>query len=734
MAPWTERIGIFRGHGARPLQVLAILLPALLFSSFAWYDYRVEQHRALDNLDSTTDALAEHAQAVLETADLVLARVLDHTQSQDWTTLGHSAETHAFLLGLREELPQLESVFLVSPLGMNVATSRQFPAEPISDADRDYYILARAGAQDAYVSSSFRGRIADTYAFTITRPRLRADTFDGLAGVTISPRYFRSFYGAVLKHPSEVAAALVRDDGALLARFPDGNTTPHLSGDTPLLRAIQTGESRGRLVNAFGRGGDREITAFRQLQGWPVTVTYTIDRALYLDDWHFHVILFAVSACLVGLALLQAEQTMLKTSQQENQVLLRLVDETNRRRQAENALLQAQKLEALGRVTGGVAHDFNNLLAAIMGSLEMLQKHITAPQQLRLITTARKAAERGAQLTTQMLAFSRHKEMVVRPVDTNATIRGLDNLLRQSIGQAVSVDYRIDGEACLAMADQTQLEVALLNLAVNARDAMPDGGTLTLGCRRIRLAANSAAAPSLPAGAYIEIFVQDTGSGMPESVRLRVFEPFFTTKGPGKGTGLGLSMVFGFATMSGGTASVESAPDTGTTVRIFLPEAIAQTLPAEQRSTEQPGLPQDGQNGQRILLVDDDTDVRATIHAMLEDLGYEVVVADGAAAALARLETDRTFDLLVMDFAMPDMNGSQLADAVRAQWPEAPLMFVTGYAENDALLPWRTQGVMTLSKPFNQPELADTVRQAIERQTASRAQPNAANNSSSAFN
>ncbi len=201
-----------------------------------------------------------------------------------------------------------------------------------------------------------------------------------------------------------MAAALVRDDGALLARFPDGDFTPRLPGDAPLLKAIRTGAASGRLENAFGRGVDREITAFRRLQGWPVIVTYTIDRALYLDDWHFHVILFAVSACLVGLALLRAETVMLKASRQENQVLLRLVDETNRRQQAETALLQAQKLEALGRVTGGVAHDFNNLLAAIMGSLEMLQKHITAPRQLRLIATARKAAERGAQITMQMLA------------------------------------------------------------------------------------------------------------------------------------------------------------------------------------------------------------------------------------------------------------------------------------------------------------------------------------------
>jgi CheY-like chemotaxis protein len=226
-------------------------------------------------------------------------------------------------------------------------------------------------------------------------------------------------------------------------------------------------------------------------------------------------------------------------------------------------------------------------------------------------------------------------------------------------------------------------------------------------------------------------------------VRLRAFEPFFTTKGPGKGTGLGLSMVFGFATMSGGSAVVQSAPGAGTTVRIFLPEATAQDLPADHRQAlgQELEAAQKMRSGQRILLVDDDADVRSTIQAMLEDLGYTIVVAEDATAALAVLRTDRSFDLLVIDFVMPDMNGSQLADAVRADWPDAPLMFISGYVENDALMPWRTQDILMLSKPFSQPDLSSTVRQTIERQAATSrlrgpdpAQPNAVNNSSSALN
>jgi signal transduction histidine kinase len=217
----------------------------------------------------------------------------------------------------------------------------------------------------------------------------------------------------------------------------------------------------------------------------------------------------------------------------------------------------------------------------------MLQRYATQPRQVRLIITARKAAERGAQLTRQMLAFSRHKELVIHPVDTIAATRGLDQLLRQTVGPSISIMYHMAGRPCLAMANQTQLEVALLNLAVNARDAMPDGGTLTLGCHPVTQPADGTLAPGLPAGSYIEVFAQDTGKGMPEDVRQRVFEPFFTTKGPSKGTGLGLSMVFGFVTMVGGTAVVESAPDAGTTVRLFLPEATEQDLPTDQRKAGQ---------------------------------------------------------------------------------------------------------------------------------------------------
>jgi CheY-like chemotaxis protein len=374
-------------------------------------------------------------------------------------------------------------------------------------------------------------------------------------------------------------------------------------------------------------------------------------------------------------------------------------------------LQQAQKMEALGRLTGGVAHDFNNLLTAIMGSLELLQKHVTEPRPRRLIDTARQAAQRGAQLTAQMLAFSRKQEVAVRAIDVNATIRGTTDLLHRAIGPAVQVRHRLAADACLAMADPVQLEIALLNLAMNARDAMPRGGALTIATECVTIGPGAPRDPTLAPGDYVRVSAIDTGEGMSEEVRARALEPFFTTKGTGKGTGLGLSMVFGFASLMGGAVTLDSAPGAGTTVSLYLPRAAAGAAPdAEDVAAAADAAPM---GAGRILLVDDDETVRTTTRGMLEDMGLQVAEAVSGPEALALLATDRGFDLLLIDYAMPGMNGNQCAAEIRALWPEAPLLFVTGYVENDGLRAWVELGVPTLHKPFTQEDLAAALTSAI---------------------
>ncbi len=305
-------------------------------------------------------------------------------------------------------------------------------------------------------------------------------------------------------------------------------------------------------------------------------VAYTVvDRSAYLRSWYIHVLLFGLSTLLLTVALLFAGRVMLHRAAQEQDALRRLIEETERRQQAEAALLQAQKLEALGRPTGGVAHDFNNLLAAVLGSLELLEKHVTGDRPKRFLATARQAAERGARLTAQMLAFARRKEVTVRPVDVASTVHGMHDLLLRAIGPEVRITYDVPHSLGFAMADAGQLEIALLNLAVNARDAMPMGGELRFSAREVMIDAAVDRVNDLVSGSYVRISIRDSGEGMTEAVRARIFEPFFTTKGPGKGTGLGLPMVFGFASLVGGTVTVESQVGAGTTITLYLPSTRA---------------------------------------------------------------------------------------------------------------------------------------------------------------
>jgi signal transduction histidine kinase/ActR/RegA family two-component response regulator len=712
------------GRAARPLLILAGLLPVLLFAGFAWYDYDVERDRARDRVAGTTDALAEHAQKVVETVDLVLARVLDHVQDTDWATLASSPEVRAFLQSLKQELPQLESVFLVAPDGWNVASSRGFPLPRISDRDRAYFIAARDGQRGVYISAPFKGQIAGTYAFTMTRPRLDHGRFDGLIGVTLSPAYFAAFYQAVLQHPLDSAAALVRDDGALLVRAPEIAARPLALGPTNgLMRALASGAASGLFEGRSTVDGHVRLAGFKRLEGVPLVVSYSIDRSLFLQAWYVHIAFFGMLAAVLSAIILFTGNMMLVETARERAALQRLVAETTRRQEAEAALQQVQKMEALGRLTGGVAHDFNNLLTAILGSLELLQKQVLEARPRRLIATARQAAERGAQLTAQMLAFARKRDVAVRAIDVNATIRGTTDLMRRAIGPSVMVTEQLGDDLWPAMADPAQLEIALLNLAMNARDAMPRGGELTIATDRATIGQGNGGEgnglPGLAPGSYVRVSVSDTGEGMSEEVRARALEPFFTTKGPGKGTGLGLSMVFGFAALMGGTVTLESAPGAGTTIRLFLPRGVA----VEADVSEPPGpaaadAPAPVRIG-RVLLVDDDDSVRATTRGMLEDLGIAVVEAASGAAAIAIVGEGRRFDLVMIDFAMPGMNGTQCAAGLRALWAEARLLFVTGYAEGDGLRPWLDHGVPALMKPFTQQELAAALSDAMRRTQSS---------------
>ena len=373
--------------------------------------------------------------------------------------------------------------------------------------------------------------------------------------------------------------------------------------------------------------------------------------------------------------------------------------------QAREALFQSQKLEAIGQLTGGLAHDFNNLLMAVLGSLELVRKRLPAdPRITPLIDNAIQGAERGAALTQRMLAFARKQELQLHAVDVAALVQGMTGLLQRSIGPSVQLETRFPSGLAPVFTDANQLENALLNLVVNARDAMPEGGLITIEATAQTIDRQVMA--GLAPGDYVRLTVTDTGEGMDAMTVSRATEPFYTTKGVGKGTGLGLSMVYGLAEESGGRLVLRSQPGEGTVVELWLREARPDEAAAP--STDGVAAPRLDEVGPLVVLaVDDDELVLMNTLAMLEELGHRAIPAASGAEALAVLRSERV-DLVITDYAMPHMSGTQLADAIRARKVEVPVLLTTGYAE---LQPGAEADLPKLAKPFRQDDLKRAVRE-----------------------
>lgn len=377
-----------------------------------------------------------------------------------------------------------------------------------------------------------------------------------------------------------------------------------------------------------------------------------------------------------------------------------LLDLTDRKL-LEDQLVQAQKMDAIGKLTGGIAHDFNNLLAAVLGGIGQLERRLAlSDDELKILTMTRHAAGQGAELVKRLLAFSRRQQLQPSAIDIVNLSDSLSELFEHTLGGLVRVQWRAEEDLWSAYADRTQLELAMMNLVINARDAMPEGGLITLSCENKVVAGFSEV--NLPDGEYVVLSVEDEGCGISESHLEKVMEPFFTTKDIGKGTGLGLSMAYGFARQSGGAINIKSAVGVGTRVSIWLPRAATPAAPPE----EEPGISEtERTKSLRVLLVDDHEVVRVTTANMLKDLGHDVsVMPDGQAAIEIFSDGPEKYDLIVTDYAMPLQSGGELIEALRKLRPSFPSIIISGYADADALVS-KPQDVVFLAKPFSPGQL-----------------------------
>jgi signal transduction histidine kinase len=419
-----------------------------------------------------------------------------------------------------------------------------------------------------------------------------------------------------------------------------------------------------------------------------------------------------VLVCIFGVSLFAASQTFRRWFSETtmarvelNQANARLSNEISSRRSAEAKLHQLQKLEAIGRLTAGIAHDFNNLLMSISGSVGLITMRIASQSGCApYIATIREAVERGTNLTRRLLAFGRKQSLSPRNVDINETLRGLEKLLHTTLGGYGYLVLKLDQRPVVAFVDGGEFENAVFNLVINARDAMPDGGVVTITTRNVELAGSETGTEGLR-GKFAKIAVSDTGAGMSDAVRLQAFDPFFTTKGVGEGSGLGLSQVYGLMRQSGGTTEIESRIGQGTTVTMYLPQGAGDVAPQQSSQGESPVA---ASKGLCVLLLDDDAQVRQTLTAILDEAGYSVTSLGVAQDALALVRSSKPIDAIVVDFAMPDMRGDQFAGEARSVRPGVPILFITGYADREFFdsEPW------VLRKPFTAENLIRTIEQA----------------------
>lgn len=703
----------------RVLLVLSIAGPVALFLVASWFTYRAAYQDAAHKLARTTEVAREHALKVFDTHRLVAAQVNELLGSMsDAEISSNEARLHAALHELIADLPQIESVLVVGKDGRPLVAADAYPVPRDLDfSDRDYFQALSSSDAKVYITRLLNRRLNGATFFGLAHRRAKPDgSFDGVIDISVAPEFFGHFYETMLGEDAAERAgtviALVRDDGQLLARYPPlSDAARRLPPESPFYNMTKVQPAGGSYagVSTFERGAPVREFAYRQITGYPVYVTAGRSRASIVDGWLWQMashLTFGIPAT-IGLFIITL--IALRRTQREQNALEQAHQEMARRETAEEALRQAQKLEALGQLTAGVAHDFNNLLMVILGNLEFITRaHADQPTTMRRLDYMRSAAERGARLTSQLLAFSRRQRLIPQPLDLNEALPTMVEILRSTLGRTVEIDTDLHEMLWPALVDRTQLELALLNLGINARDAMDGVGKLTIAARNVTQG-EPARAEDPPAGEYVAVSVGDNGPGMTPAVLAHAFEPFFTTKAPGQGSGLGLSQVHGFAHQSGGGVRIESAPGQGTCVQLFLPRA-----PTAEAPQRQPRIGAGATSSSAtVLVIDDDADVRAVTAAMLTRMGHVVIEAESGPVGIDMLARDPRVTAAVIDYAMPGMDGVEAARRLRERRPDLPVLFITGFSER-AERETNATGDMLLNKPFAAADLADRLHALLQ--------------------
>jgi signal transduction histidine kinase/ActR/RegA family two-component response regulator len=702
----------------RLLQVLAtaaLLLPFLLFSFASWQSYDDAHALADERLQRSLDVMQEHVLKVFQSIHLAIDAIDGLlAEKSEAEIAADEPRLHRDLRRIQASLPELQSIWIFGPNGHAQVTTRETPALTNLDYSAEDYF---AGPRDGPPGAIYIGGIHESVSggqpyFTFSKARHDASgRFVGVIEMSLLPSDFSRFYSHLANAPG-LTFSLVRTDGTTLARFPLRPELARLEATSGFHLATAAHPDSGFYAGRGHTDGQIRRFAYRKLPGLPIYLNAGVETAQVRHEWISGMAIHLIFGIPATLFLFGALLVVLQRTR-------RLYAEQDRRAAAEATMRQRQRLHAVGRLTGGVAHDFNNLLMVIIGNLEIIQRIVEGSldgAKSRLERASRNAmagAKRAATLTQRLLAFARLHPLDPRPLDVNRLLNDLSAFLSRTLGENISLEVVGAAGLWTVSADQSQLETALINLAVNARDAMPEGGKLTLETANTYLDdAYCRAHVDVRPGQYVLVSVTDSGAGMSGDTIEKAFEPFFTTKPAGQGTGLGLSQVYGFVRQSGGHVKIYSEVGEGTTVKIYLPRLVGDVATANRTDSATPEAAEAGR-GERILVVEDDDAVRSYIVEALSRLNFMVVEAPDATRALA-MAAGRHFDLLLTDVILPGMNGRQLADKLTAERPDMKVLFMTGYSRNAIVHQGRLDpGIHMLQKPVTAAELVRKMRELL---------------------
>jgi signal transduction histidine kinase/CheY-like chemotaxis protein len=690
------------------LLVAAIILPCVYVAAMAYSDLRAREADATDLTLRTVRVAEEHALKVFDMNEALDARVVDLVQGLDDDGIRtREADIHDKLRTMGGGYPQVAAVSIFGQDGTLLASSRFYPAPPVSISQRDDVSGIRDGKVLEHVSKDMVGQVAGENVFNTGVARRGADgAFAGVVSVALRPGYFSAFYHELLGgNDTPMTMSLTRADGAVLAHYPSAPgqpvmIAPHTSFSDALAHGSRAGVVRTR--SAFDN--DKLIVAYRRIGAYPVYVSCGYRTSAIWAAWYRHLSVLILSMFTPSIVLWCVIWLSLRRLGAEEEAWERWQAEASMRRSIESAYRQSRKMEALGNLVGSVAHDFNNLLMIVSANVQIARRR-GAPGLDRELSAIERALKSGQSLTRQLLGVARKQPLRNETLAVERWLPACRELLRASLGAKVSLVIDIGTDVWPMRVDVAELELALINIAVNARDAMPNGGRFTVRAANITFRHED----GFPlTGEFVQLSLEDTGVGMPADVLARAFEPLFTTKPKGMGTGLGLPQVFAFCERSGGLAAIDSATGAGTSVRLYLPRAAA--VPEIERPTEPNVEDSTAPQGLRILLVEDNDEVAAGTEALLQMMGHQVTCVfnadtalrlfDDAHAKQARTGEPLPFDLVISDIHMPGAsNGIDLAEAVQAFETRLPVILVTGYAEE--LDRARHVDVRVLSKPFD---------------------------------